>query len=365
MVFKTIALVRYATSPEYFKLSIAYGIVIEDKQSRMENLRIKFLPNKQKEFLDTVYRVSGLNTDRLAEFAKIHPRSFRDWKRERLTMTLFAAELFCEMFKIFLPEEKASLISRWQKTKQAASKIGGIERFKKHGSPATEEGRRKGGAKALANFRRNGIIPRVKTYNQPAFCKELAEYVGIMLGDGGLTLGQCTVTLNSIADREYINFVSSFSRKLFGEPPKHFQKKDCNAVALYYNGSSLVRYLLQIGLKIGNKVKQQVDVPIWILAEKSFRISCLRGLMDTDGGVFLHRYKVGGKEYKYKKISFSNRSAPLLLFVKNTLAELGFTPKIIDKVENKKVWLYNTNEVERYLEVVGTHNPRLLKWNGG
>ena len=87
--------------------------------------------------------------------------------------------------------------------------------------------------------------------------------------------------------------------------------------------------------------------------------------MDTDGGVFLHRYKVGGQEYKYRKISFSNRSVPLLLFVSNTLTELGFTPKIIDKVENKKVWLYNTNEVKKYLEVVGTHNPRLLKWNGG
>ena len=331
----------------------------------MENLRIKFLSGKQKEFLEKVYKVSGLNTNKLAEFAKVHPRSFMDWKREKLTMTLSAAELFCEMFKISLPERKESLILRWQKTKQEAGRIGGVERFKRHGSPATEEGRRKGGIKALANFRRNGIVPRVKIYKQPVFSQELAEYVGIMLGDGGLTLGQCTVTLNSIADREYINFVSSFLKKLFGEHPKHFQKKDCNAVVLYYNGSSLVRYLLQIGLKVGNKVKQQVDVPVWVLEKKRYRISCLRGLMDTDGGVFLHRYKVGGKEYKYRKISFSNRSAPLLLFVSNTLTELGFTPKIIDKVENKKVWLYNTNEVKRYLEVVGTHNPRLLKWNGG
>lgn len=89
----------------------------------------------------------------------------------------------------------------------------------------------------------------------------------------------------------------------------------------------------------------------------------MRGLMDTDGGVFLHRYKVNGKGYAYKKISFSNRSVPLLFFVANTLHELGFTPKIIDKIENKKVWLYNEQEVKRYLQIVGTHNARLLKYN--
>ena len=80
----------------------------------MENLRIKFLPGKQREFLEKVYRASGLNTDKLAEFVKVHPRSFRDWKREKLTMTLFALELFCEMFKISLPERKESLILRWR-----------------------------------------------------------------------------------------------------------------------------------------------------------------------------------------------------------------------------------------------------------
>ena len=32
------------------------------------------------------------------------------------------------------------------------------------------------------------------------------------------------------------------------------------------------------------------------------------------------------------------------------------------KVENKKVWLYNKDEVEQYLKLVGTHNPRLLKY---
>lgn len=329
------------------------------------DIRIKFLAGQQQEFIGKLYSKSGLTTNQLAKLAKVHPRSFRDWRREKLTMTLFAAKLFCKKFEIYLPEDKSILIERWQKTKQNAGRIGGIMRFKKHGSPATEEGRRRGGIKAIANLRKNGIVPVVKIYKQPQFSRELAEYVGIMLGDGGITPGQCTVTCNSIADKDYIHFVTYLGKQLFGEEPKWFKKKDCNAVTLYYNGSSLTRYFVKIGLKIGNKVKQQVDVPGWIKESQEYKIACLRGLMDTDGGVFAHRYKVNNKKYSYRKLCFSNRSVPLLMFVKETLFQLGFTPKIIDKVENKKVWLYNTNEVERYLKSVGTHNPRLLKLQGG
>ena len=329
-------------------------------------IRIKFDSGQQKRFIEEIYTKSNLSTEELAKIVGIHPRSFRDWKGEKLTMTLSAAELLCLKFNHVLPEDKENLVNRWMKSKRDASKIGGFARFEKHGSPGTEEGRWKGGIKSIANLKKNGIIPSVKIYNVPEnFSEDLAEYVGIMLGDGGITSSQCTITLNSYADRDYISFVSDFSYKFFGEKPKMFKKKDCNAITLYYNGSALVRYLCSIGLKVGNKVKQQVDVPDWIKISRPYRIACLRGLMDTDGGVFTHKYAVNGKQYRYKKICFSNRSMPLLLFVMKTLGELSFNPKIIDKVENKKVWLYNESEVNRYLSTVGSHNLRLLKFIGG
>jgi hypothetical protein len=328
-------------------------------------IRLKFLPGQQKQFIEAIYVKSGLSTKDLAQIASVCPRSFRDWRREKLTMTFKAAELFCIKFEHVLPENKKILIERWKRSKKDASKIGGIARFKLHGSPGTEEGRRKGGIKAIANLQKNGVVPRVKIYKIPRFNKRLAEYVGIMLGDGGMTSSQCTITLNSKADKDYIRFVCDFADKLFGEKPKMFKKKDCNAITLYYSGGALIRYFCTIGLKVGNKVKQQVDVPDWVKKSRSYRIACLRGLMDTDGGVFIHRYTVNGKRYKYKKISFSNRSIPLLIFVSKALAELGFNPKIIDKVENKKVWLYNEKEVNCYLHTVGSHNLRLLQYLGG
>ena len=165
--------------------------------------------------------------------------------------------------------------------------------------------------------------------------------MGILLGDGGLTPWQVHISLNSEADKNYIPFVVSLGNQLFGEKPRVFRRKNTKEATIYYSGISLIKYLTKIGLKIGNKVKQQVGVPGWIKSSPSYKIACLRGLMDTDGGVF---------------------SIPLLHFAAATLKELNLTPKLVDKVENKKVWLYNKAEVEKYLQIVGTHNPRLLKY---
>lgn len=333
---------------------------MEDTQTAMDNLRLKFIPGQQKKFLTEVFDKSGLSTTELSKFAKIHPRSFRDWKREKLTMTFAAAEKFVNLFNVSLPEDKKVMIQRWQQGKENANRIGGLAHFRKYGSPGTLEGRRKGGIKAIANLRRNGLIPYIKSYSLPVgFNEKLAEYVGIILGDGCITPGQCNITLNSIADHEYVYFVSQLAKNLFGEEPKLYKRKDSKAIVLYYNSRFLIRYLLSIGLKIGNKVRQQVDAPDWIKSSLKYKMACVRGLMDTDGGVFLHRYKVNGKDYFYRKICFSNKSIPLLMFVKKTLEELGFKPKIINKVVNKQVWLYNTREVVDYLKKVGTSNPRL------
>lgn len=329
-------------------------------------IRLKFLPNNQKNFLSKVQEKSGFSTKELAKIAEVHTRSFTDWKNEKLNMTLFAAEKFSNKFNIALPEEKRITISRWRQSQKLAAKKGGEIRFKLYGNFATAEGRRKGGIKSIATLRANGKAPRIKIFNiADGFSEELAEFVGIMLGDGSITPGQCNITLNYSKDYKYSGYVSDLGEKLFGEKPKILIIKNENTMRLYYNGIFLVRHMLSIGLPIGNKVKQQVGVPEWIKSKETYKMACLRGLMDTDGGVFLHRYKVNGKVYEYKKISFANRSIPLLLFVKHTLEELAFNPKIIDKVENKKVWLYNMQEVSRYMKLVGTSNNRLSISYGG
>lgn len=326
-------------------------------------IHVKFRRGAQRNFLLRVQQKSGLSVEGLAKVAHIGSRNYRDWKREKLTMTLDAAVSFQSIFGINLPEKIGPLQNRWKENRYKISKKGGLSHYLKYGNPGTPEGRRRGGSKALAILRARGIIPEKNIYKVPLKKSiDLAELVGILLGDGGITPTQITIAVNSIADKNYVPFIKNLLRKLFKFSFKSFKKNDCNAVTIYVNSVFLVDYLTKIGLRPGNKVKLQVGVPDWIKISRQYRIACLRGLMDTDGGVFLHKYRVNGNLYVYKKICFSNRSIPLLNFVYRTLLDLGFVPKMISKVENKKVWLYNKNEVEGYLQIVGTHNSRLLKY---
>ena len=84
--------------------------------------------------------------------------------------------------------------------------------------------------------------------------------------------------------------------------------------------------------------------------------------MDTDGGVFLDRYTVNGKEYCYKKVCFTNKSMPLIDFVYQTLIKFGFHPKTYS---DNKVWLYSYKEANRYLSEIGSSNQRLNLFKDG
>jgi len=65
-----------------------------------------------------------------------------------------------------------------------------------------------------------------------------------------------------------------------------------NVVRILLSRVELVRHLHNLGLKIGNKVKQLLDIPDWIKVNPEYSKVCLRGLIDTDGCVFRHNYKV-------------------------------------------------------------------------
>ncbi len=326
---------------------------------------LKFTPGQQEAFILDVIRKSNLNINKLAKIVGISPRNFRDWKNEKVSISKKAALILSDKFGVGIPEKTKILESRWKLNKAKAGRVGGNAYKKKYGNPGTYEGRKKGGSKTLEILRTKGIIPQITTFHKPNLSPKLAEFMGIMLGDGGIGKLQISITLNSVKDLDYSHYVIRLCKSLFGNKPKTRKRRNANALEIYYNGINLIKILMNLGLVPGNKVKNQVGVPNWIKANSKYRILCLRGLMDTDGGIFIHKYMVRGKLYYYKKISFSNRSLPLLKFVYNTLIELNFHPKLLNKIENKQVWLYNSHEIQQYLKIVGSSNYRLYKYQEG
>lgn len=190
----------------------------------------------------------------------------------------------------------------------------------------------------------------------PRFSEELAEFVGIMMGDGTVAPYHIAVTLNTIADKEYIDFVAKLISRLFGVEPRIYKRKDCNAADIVVHRKNLVEFCKKIGLKQGNKLKQGLDLPEWTVSNQRFLKACLRGLFDTDGCLFEHSYLVNGKRYSYLKLSFTSRSPTLLDSVRRALSGMGFSAKI--RKNGYDVKIESMRDVSRFMRIIGTSNPR-------
>jgi hypothetical protein len=192
----------------------------------------------------------------------------------------------------------------------------------------------------------------------PQRSEEFAEFCGIMLGDGGISEYQTIITLHSEDDSDYSEFVTDLIEKLFAVSPGIYKKKTAHALDLVISRVGLVEFLTRdCGLKLGNKVAQACDVPDWIKENVDLSIACVRGLVDTDGSIFTHRYISKGKEYAYKKLSFTSVSKPLLDSVQRILREFGLNARL---GSNHDIRLDSKDDMAKYFDVIGSHNPKHL-----
>jgi len=129
----------------------------------------------------------------------------------------------------------------------------------------------------------------------PKHSERLAEFCGFMLGDGAITKNFISVSLNGTTDVEYGHFVGKLVESLFGVKLHLYHRPDSNVGIYTFNGVKLTEYCNKLGLVTGHKIRQQIDIPEWIKKNKKYSIACVRGLVDTDGCIFQHKYKVNEK----------------------------------------------------------------------
>jgi DNA-binding XRE family transcriptional regulator len=319
--------------------------------------RIKLAKGNQKDFLEAVRAKTGLSWDEIANLCGICPRSLRDWRREKYQMSLEAAKRLAELACISLPSITKVLLEHWSAKK--ASRIGALKRYVIYGNPGTPDERRKGGLRSQAlrkiyPDRYPNAIYRKKII-KPPHSNPLAEFVGIMLGDGHVSDHQVLVYVNNETDVGYEKFVAEIMNSLFGIKPIISRCKDCKVNIVCASSVNLVEYLSSIGLWGGNKVKKQVEVPYWVSQKPKWKQSCLRGPWDTDGSIYLDTHIINGKKYINPGMTFTNRSLPLLNFVQKAMMELGYSPQ---RSSRFGVYLRREKEIHRYFQEVGTNNPK-------
>lgn len=181
------------------------------------------------------------------------------------------------------------------------------------------------------------------------------------MGDGGIAQYQLTISFHSEDEKEYSKFVIDLVKQLFDVPIGIHYDKNYLSFDLVISRIKLVRFCInRLGLKRGNKIKQQVDIPDWIKQNQSYLTACVRGLMDTEGCVYTHRYKVNGKFYSYKKLAFKNNSYPLIKSVYDFLKNIGLHHPRIAK-NHREVRIESKEDVQKYFQLIGFHNPKHLK----
>ncbi|OGF60515.1 MAG: hypothetical protein A3D44_01815 [Candidatus Staskawiczbacteria bacterium RIFCSPHIGHO2_02_FULL_42_22] len=139
--------------------------------------------------------------------------------------------------------------------------------------------------------------------------------------------------------------------------------------AIYYPPAALVMNIVvsrvklvkfcnkKLGLRIGNKLKQGLDIPLWIRKGIEFEKRCVRGLMDTDGCIFNKVHKMKNKQYSYKRLSLVSASPMLRKSIFDILEKLRLSPKIRG---NRSVQIENKEKIAEYFKVVGSSNPKHL-----
>lgn len=325
--------------------------------------RILFRKGEQKTFLS--FLLQRLSIHDAAGICKVSERTIRDWRRGRFLITDNALRVLCKRANLPTPRN-IRFVDRYWYTKKGAM-LGWKTVIRKYGKmPKNEEYRKK---QWFEWWEREGkhkfhpIINRPKSITYPKYSEELAEFVGIILGDGSITDYQVTVSLNSKRERKYASFIEGLIHTLFQVPITRRYRSYENhesSIDLVVSRVALVRFCIQkLGLIKGNKVRHQVGVPVWIKRSRKYLLACVRGLVDTDGSVYLHRYRVNGKWYTYSKLSFANRSIPLLKFVFRALQTSHMSPRLTKNQEN--VCLDSKKDMRAYFELIGSHNSWHLK----
>ncbi len=329
------------------------------------NKRVIFKQGQQTKFLYLVKQRTGFSFTQLAQISNIGRRHFLEWRKEKSTISFFAYNALSKTAKISR-FKNIRITDAFAHTVEAGRKGGKIV-FKKYGAfPFREEQRIIGWKKWWETEGKQNPHPilKKKEITIPKRSMRLAEFCGILIGDGGISKYQIIITLNSETDKMYSKFIVLLIQELFNINAKIYKLKNKKAINISISRRNAVIFLIEQGMKLGNKIKQNLLIPDWIMDSKEYRISCLRGMVDTDGSVVHETHIIKKRKYVYPRLNFTSSSHGLIKQTFSILSELDFKPKI--RRGGKAVQLENLREICQYFSVVGSSNPkhlnRISKW---
>jgi hypothetical protein len=202
-------------------------------------------------------------------------------------------------------------------------------------------------ARKLDNFKawrdRMKVEGKIKSSYEP-FEKsaDLAELIGVVLGDGHIQRFPRTERLLIFSNANNPGFIERYTRiveAIFGKKPYVYKQKDkeCIRISIYEKEISS-----RLGVPAGARKDLSLPVPEWILSNPECIVRYLRGLYEAEGSVSYHP-----PTYTHK-FSFANANQSLLENVYDLMVSLGFHPSRGAKM----IQISRKDEVARAIELI-------------
>jgi DNA-binding transcriptional regulator WhiA len=178
-------------------------------------------------------------------------------------------------------------------------------------------------------------IPLIKNEN-------LAELIGVALGDGHIWRYERTEELSIFSNANNPGFIKRYSEliyKVFNKRPtiKPHSKQNCIRIRIYEKSISK-----RLGVPLSPRLHKKIDIPSWISKNKKCVIRYLRGLYEAEGS-----YSVHLPTYTHK-VHFSNRNESMLKNVFKLVSKIGFHPH----KSKYAIQLSKKDEVLRFIKLI-------------
>lgn len=317
-------------------------------------MRVILKANDTNEYFNAIKKVSGLSFIKISKDLNVNPNTFKDWRRSIYSIPETIISKLEHKYKVKVPNDVKYISD--QELKVKAGRNGALSRYKKYGNPGTAEGRKKGGLNSLKTHKlKQTRFKTLKLFPTLQESESLSEFFGIMIGDGGMSSNQLIITLHSY-EIQYIKYVSKLTQQLFQQKPALYKRDNITQIVL--SGKDLVNKLHAKGLLIGNKIKQHVGIPLWILNNNYFLPYCLRGIFDTDGCIYQDTHVYKGKTYKNVCLAYTTYSHVLSKHIVGVLKKNDFNPVLSSK---NRVALRRKEEVIKFFDHFKPVNQKHLQ----
>lgn len=190
-----------------------------------------------------------------------------------------------------------------------------------------------------------------------SYNEQLAEFVGIMLGDGYINhpkQPRIKITLNSITDKEYLVFVKSLLSDIFQVNIIEEQRKKENAADLFIFNRNAIRLIINEVQLIPSPKWNRATIPDWIF-EHGLEKFVLRGYFDTDGCVVITNNN--GLRYPRleMKVSPSHMQGQFINILRKYYFNFGAYSIGKGKV---RIQMNGKKELKKWNELIGFSNPK-------